>query len=259
MLRIILFLIFIFTLYSENIGVIIYADENYPPYSYVEAGELKGIYTDIIEEASKRVEGYDIELKSIPWKRGLSLIEDGGAFALYPPYFRPTERPWMDYSIPILEETIVILANKYRIRDEKYWLEQLKTMKIGQNRGFEMLSALSELLDINSLDIEEAPGTKENLLKLGRGRIDIYVNDRISMLWTLKKLREIGDYKENYVELEVWKIISKEFGHIGYTQKNISTFNYKKDFKNKMDKALKEMKVEGKIEEIVFKYIGMDF
>lgn len=65
-------------LYPQNIDVVIYGDENYPPYSYVENGIFKGIYTEIIREAAKEIEGYNVELKPVPWRRGLKLIENGG-------------------------------------------------------------------------------------------------------------------------------------------------------------------------------------
>lgn len=161
----------------------------------------------------------------------------------------------MDYSLPILEETIVILINKDLINEEENWIEQMKTLKIGKNSGFEPFSALSTLLDIRWLNIEEADSTRMNLLKLGTERIDAYVNDKISMLWTLKELKENGEYKSNFAELQLGHVISTEHGHIGYTTKNDSIYYYKNDFKCKMDFVLQKMKKEGRIEAITFRYI----
>lgn len=261
MFKFLVFIIIVFNFYGNNIEVIIYGDENYPPYSYVEDGELKGIYTDIIKEASKRVEGYNIELKSIPWKRGVNFLETGNAFALYPPYFRPSERPWMDYSIPILDEVLVIITSDHIIDAGSDWVSILKTLKIGKNRGFASLSYLEDfgIVKVDKLRIEEASSTRMNLLKLGTGRIDAYINDKISMLWTLKKLKSNGEYRPDYLKLKIWKEISSEYGHIGYTQKNAAGFYYKKDFKDKMDKALGELKETGIIDKIVKNYIGYDF
>lgn len=246
----------IWILNAENINIIIYGDENYPPYSYVENGVLKGIYTDIIKKAAKEIDGYDIELRPIPWRRGLTLIESGGAFALYPPYYRPFERPWMDYSIPILEENIVILGSKFIPQNDDTWLQQLKTLKIGKNNGFSMFAALTKYLDVDSLNIEEANGTEENLLKLGSGRIDVYINDKISMLWTLEELKRKGIYKNYYLDLEIWHTVSKEFGHIGYSKTNVQALDYEDDFKKKMDEALTKLEKKGTIEDILNLYTG---
>jgi polar amino acid transport system substrate-binding protein len=259
MIKIIIFFFITLILYSENISIVIYGDENYPPYSYVEKGILKGIYTEIIKEAKKEIEGYDIELRPIPWRRGLNLIESGGAFALYSPYYRPLERPWMDYSIPILEESLVIFANKQLIYEDTNWIELLKNLKIGKNSGFASLSALEKLIDVRMLDIEEANSTRMNLLKLGSGRIDAYINDKISILWTLKELKEKGEYKPSFNEIQFSPHISIEYGHIGYTTENDSIFFYKNDFKKKMDNIIQAMKEDGRIEAITFKYIDYSF
>lgn len=253
--HILIFFIMTLVLYPQNIDIVIYGDENYPPYSYVENGIFKGIYTEIIKEAAKEIEGYNVDIKAVPWRRGLKLIENGGGFAIYPPYFRPRERPWMDYSIPILEEVIVILMNREFVDEDEDWIEQLKSLKIGKNSGFEPLSALSNSLDLRWLSIEEADSTRMNLLKLGTERIDAYVNDKISMLWTLKELKENGEYRSNFAELQLGHVISTEHGHIGYTTKNDSIYYYKKDFKDKMDFVLQKMKKEGRIEDITFRYI----
>jgi len=80
---------------SSDIDVEIYADDSYPPYSYNEGGELKGIYTEILKKAFSRMEGYKVKINAVPWKRALSYIERGKGFAIYPPYHRVEDRPYM--------------------------------------------------------------------------------------------------------------------------------------------------------------------
>ena len=63
-----------------------------------------------------------------------------------------------------LGRNIVILSSKFITKNDDTWLNQLKTFKIGKNNGFSMFSSLAEYLDIDSLDVEEANGTEENLL-----------------------------------------------------------------------------------------------
>ena len=88
-----------------NVTVLCYA--SYPPYSYAENGAAKGLYSEILRAAFARMPGYRVSIRPVPWPRGLAALEKGTAFALFPPYHRPVERPWMDYSRPILEESVV--------------------------------------------------------------------------------------------------------------------------------------------------------
>lgn len=118
--------------------VTVYCDNNYPPYSYSEDGKTKGVYTKILILAFNRMEGYKVEIKAVPWKRGLKLLEKGKWFALYPPYYRPKKRPYMDYSVPILEEKLVAFTTK-RISKKmplQNWPKDFYGLSIGKNRGF---------------------------------------------------------------------------------------------------------------------------
>ena len=91
---------------AEVIEVTVYADADYPPYSYQEGGKARGIYADIMQKAFSRMSGYRVTIVPVPFKRGLAYLESGKGFALYPPYYWPAERPYIKtYSVPILEET----------------------------------------------------------------------------------------------------------------------------------------------------------
>lgn len=58
--------------------VVLYGDESYRPYSFVENGEFKGIYVDILTKAAQRLKPeYVIDLLPVPWKRGLLYVERG--------------------------------------------------------------------------------------------------------------------------------------------------------------------------------------
>ena len=43
--------------------VILYGDDDYAPYSYVENGAFKGMYIDILRQAASRMPGYRLELQ----------------------------------------------------------------------------------------------------------------------------------------------------------------------------------------------------
>ncbi|MDO9194374.1 MAG: transporter substrate-binding domain-containing protein, partial [Undibacterium sp.] len=52
--------------------VVLEMDNDYAPYSFVENGELKGLYVDLLKSIAARLAPtYDVQLQAIPWKRGL--------------------------------------------------------------------------------------------------------------------------------------------------------------------------------------------
>ena len=82
---------------SNTTPVEIFCDNSYPPYSYIKNKKAAGIYTDILMIAFSRMKDYEIKITPIPWKRGLNLLKEGDGFALYPPYYYPGKRPYIDY------------------------------------------------------------------------------------------------------------------------------------------------------------------
>lgn len=238
------------------IDVVILCDAGYPPYSYAEGDEAKGIYTDVLRAAFARMPEYRVHIRPVPWARGLSELSQGRAFALYPPYRRPGERPWMDYSRPIVRETLVVFlrAEVARTIEQERFPQAYRGLRIGQNRGFlnvvdqdyQAMLAKGELRQINSKD------NRTNLVMLYRGRLDAYINDRRAVLWELEQMRRDGLFDENSLDWLVegpW--LSGEEGYLGYTRINTSTYPYQGDFKKRLDAILFDLEREGVIYSII--------
>ncbi|WP_409265201.1 substrate-binding periplasmic protein [Pseudomonas sp. KCJK8521] len=238
------------------IDVVILCDAGYPPYSYAEGDEAKGIYTDVLRTAFTRMPEYRVHIRPVPWARGLSELSQGRAFALYPPYRRPDERPWMDYSRPIVRETLVVFVRTEvarAIEQERFPLAY-RGLRIGQNRGFinivdqdyQSMLAKGELRQIYAKD------NHTNLAMLYRGRLDAYINDRRAVLWELEQMRRDGVFKDdslNWIVEGPW--LTGEEGYLGYTRINTSAYPYKDDFKKRLDTILSDLEREGVIYRIV--------
>jgi len=250
-----------FAALSAKIPVTVYADENYPPYSYKEGGQIKGIYTQILEIAFARMQDYQITIVPIPWKRGLKLLEMGSAFAIYPPYFHVAERPYIwPYSLPIVDERVVvfcrndILAKSLR----SHWPEDYYGLTIGANAGFNLggdkfWRAVRE----NKILLSEAKGNRENLLKLGLKRIDCYMNDRLSILWELKQMKLNGEYDEGgkHARLLEGATITIEQGFVGFTSADKGQFPFKDDFKKQLDIIIYDMRRDGQAQRIIEDFV----
>ncbi len=240
--------------------VIVYGDDGYPPYCYIEKGELKGIYTKILQRAFLRMDTYDITMKGIPWKRGILMLKKGAAFALYPPYFRPVKRPYMDYSKPILEEKLVVFINGAVAKKRKLenWPHDFIGLKIGNNAGFESFQDTSffKLVTSGQIIVQEANDNRMNLLKLYNGRIDAYINDRLSILWQVRNLKKTGEIQEGDGHLKILEgpTLSTEYGYLGFSKRDPHRYPFKIDFKNRLNQEIERMKQNGEIEKIALKF-----
>lgn len=234
--------------------VTVYGDDTYPPYSYVESGRLTGIYTVILENIFAKMPDYNVTLKGIPWKRGLSEIEGNKIFALYPPYKRPEQRPYMEYDVPILDEKLVVVCQKDVLSSPRpNWPGDYMGLTIGNNAGFsaggdEFWSAVKA----GKIKVTETKGTPKNLLKLINGRIDCYMNDALSIQWELKKLQNEGKY--NGQSIAEGATISSEQGFLGIVT-NGAGFPYKESFKTEYHAILNQMRESGELDRIVNDFI----
>ncbi|HAT31482.1 MAG TPA: hypothetical protein DCW29_11705 [Janthinobacterium sp.] len=239
--------------------VVIYADDNYPPYSFVEHGQLTGIYTLIVQKVIERLPEYQVQLVPVPWNRGLLLLEKGQAFALYPPYSRPAERPYMKYSEPMLGEQVAVFCNADVIarRSLKSWPDDYAGLRIGMNTGFLVGGKqFEDAVQAGRISVDAAHGSRANLLKLMRGRTDCYLNDRLSIQWELGRMRKEGLLDPTYLRLAETAELSTEQGYLGYTELAPALFPFRQDFIQKFNAAIRDLKRSGEIDEAIGHFLG---
>ena len=244
---------------SPPIEVTILCDAGYPPYSYAEGDQAKGLYHDILRAAFARMPEYRVHIRPMPWARGLAELASGRAFALYPPYYRPSERPWMDYSRSILREKLVVFirAEVARTLPDERFPQAYGGLRIGQNRGFiNILDQNYQLMlargELHQLYVKD---NRTSLAMLYRGRLDAYINDRRSVLWELERMQRDGVFRGSSLDWVVegpW--LTGEEGHLGYTLVNAAAYPYKKDFKKRLDAILAELEREGSIVRLAKRY-----
>jgi polar amino acid transport system substrate-binding protein len=235
-----------------SIDVVVYADESYPPYSYAENGELKGIYPAIFAKAFERMPGYHVTIKPVAWKRGLMLLETGTGFALFPPYLRPQERPYMSYSEPVMAEQVsVFCSDRIAAQKRNNWPQDFYGLRIGMNNGFLVGGeAFQQAVKDGKLSMDTSPGSRSSLLKLLLGRIDCYINDRLSILWELERIKAEGLYEEGSKKIIEVAPVRQELAYLGYTERDGGRFSYKADFNRQLNAVLLEMKKKGEIQKI---------
>lgn len=243
---------------QHPIDVTVLCDDGYPPYSYVENGEAKGLYSDILRAVFARMPGYRVSIRPVPWPRGLAELARGSSFALFPPYHRPQERPWMDYSRPILEESVVTFVRSASVqrRALQDFPAAYAGLRIGLNRGFSIIvdPRYDLMLAEGALEQSFAKDNRTNLLQLKQGRIDVYINDRLSILWELRRMSDEGLVSTTLDWLVEGPKLSSEHGHLGYTRLNAQAYPYKRDFMQRFDAALAELQHDGSVERLAQRY-----
>lgn len=237
----------------NNTEVIIYGDAHYPPYSWEFENKLVGIYPSILDSAFKKMNGFTVILKPIPWKRGLHYIEKGEAFAIFPPYYYPIRRPYISpYSRPILNESIVLVCHD-RVNQPatKKWPDDFYGLTIGVNRGYALGGdAFYTSVQNGKIKKVETEGTIKNILMVASGRTDCYINDVNAIKWNMEKLKREGRYREKVQNIQFGPLISFQRGYLGYTNKNSQNYPYKKNFISQLDNIIDEMVQSGEISRI---------
>jgi polar amino acid transport system substrate-binding protein len=203
-----------------------------------------------------KLKKYKINLVPIPWKRGLNYIKKGKGFAIYPPYHRINERPYIwPYSLPMVnEEVILVCKSSIKKKEGMNWPIDFLGLNIGRNRGFSTGGPQwKELIKIKKIKDAEIDSLDQAIKMLVKKRLDCYMNDRNSIFWTFKKLSRKGKIKQKMPNFSEYAILSRERGFIGYSAKYSAP--YKADFIKSMDHALHELRKNGEISRIIDKYI----
>jgi polar amino acid transport system substrate-binding protein len=229
-------------------AISVVGDDAYPPYSFKEKGKVTGIYTDIIRQALANMKDTS-SIVAMPWKRGLSGLENKTIDSLFPPYYRPEQRPYMSYSTDILNETLVIFCNSKVSARLSSFPDDYKGISLGKNAGFAPGAAVEEAVKNKVIKLYEAKGMTANLKKLISNRINCYVNDRLSILYELKKMAGRGEYDgSSIVETHVLGIEK------GYLAIHKDAGAEAKGFIENFNREIEGMKSSGKIDEIIAKY-----
>ena len=118
---------------AEKQKVVVYGDNGYPPYSYLENDVPKGVYVDILQTAFSRMSDYEVTIEMKPWKRGVHLVKSGKVMALFPPYYSDERTLWMNFSEPILQEQVVVFGKADNLAGKSKWPEDFYNSKIGMN------------------------------------------------------------------------------------------------------------------------------
>lgn len=236
------------------IEVVIYGDDDNPPYSYIEANsKISGIYAEIIQAVTDKMPEYKVSLKPIPWIRGLKMLETGEAFALFPPYLK-SERTYIEYSKALLSETISLYCSEKIMKKARtHFPEDFKGLRIGVNAGFLLTNSFNRARIEKIFKVEESKSNETNILKILSDRIDCYAVPGLSVTHTLRDLKYRKIIPENFRMLKAYDF-EPEIGYLGFTTKGTKQFPFRNDFIKKFNQNFETLSKDGTINTIIHRY-----
>jgi polar amino acid transport system substrate-binding protein len=218
-------------------------DKSYPPYSYSEQGVAKGIYPEILMLAFSKIPDYQLKIKMMAWKRAIVYVKKGKAVGFFPPYYSKERTTWLNFSVPILAETLVVFAKQETLNSHKNFPKGFTGLTACMNRGFTLVTGgleFKKAVENKTIQLIEGNDNKACLNRVSRGIADFYINDRL-----------IDTSK--FPMIKRGEKASESFGHIGFTLKT-KNYPFIDDLTNKFNQVIKQMKENGEIEKILKKY-----
>ncbi|WP_157738913.1 ABC transporter substrate-binding protein [Labrenzia sp. VG12] len=222
-------------------------DAGYPPYMMQTVSGPQGIYADIIREADRRMPGYEIDLRALPWPRALHLVSTGRVQALLGTYYRPTTRPWLrEYSAALLYESVFVFCRKGVAQKGWTYPDDFSGLVFGNNSGFSTPgSAFFDMVARGEIFLNEEQTTDLNLKLLHLGRADCYVQDKS----VVDPILDQGQYDR----IEPVKQLTYEAAFVGLAETWAPAAADR--FKMELDRVLKDMRQDGTVDRIVFSNI----
>ncbi|NIY75403.1 amino acid ABC transporter substrate-binding protein [Thalassospira sp. HF15] len=246
------------TVQNSNIPrtITLYAEDSNKPYAFLDGTTADGIYVRILQEAFDRMPGYRLDIVSVPFRRGMDLLENGAIMGFFPPYER-ADRSWIErYSIPILRETVVAICSKdYAHSNElNRFPDDFKGARFANNAGYRLAGPeFFDMVDAGDITLEEANTTASNLRFLMAGRVDCYVNERMAILAAMQELDVDRATSRLFDEVA---IIGHEFGYVAFGPDPEDYWPYRDQFADDLDQVLRDMRDSGEIDRLVVSYFA---
>lgn len=195
----------------------LFVDEPLPPYSCGNVGERAkgGISYMLVKEIFKRMD-MEARLELVPWARALKMLEYGRADGM--PLLLPNgERAaFMVFTDPILEGGDALVYNIDRHPDFVWrGYESLQGLTLGLVRGYSYNTDLFRAMLEHAGGMEFSVDSEANLRKLQAGRVDVVIEELLTVRTILSKHE---DWKP---ALRVWpELLTSYYWSMGISKKS---------------------------------------
>lgn len=212
--------------------------EDYPPYEYVEQGQVLGIHLSILREVAQRLQ-LEVRFEALPWLRALHMAEVGevdGIFSLFQTEER--DRFLLFPSQPLSMETNVLFTARQHpvlVRSP----EDLRGKSVGVVAG----NAYGEWFDsADWIDKQAVTGSERLLLKQADGRTDLSVSNA----WVARFLIDKLQIQDRIRQLDF--VVSEAPLYIGFPR---AKGDQSERLARQFSETLQSMRAEGRIDAII--------
>lgn len=160
-----------------------------PPAEFLLDGKSTGRNVDITRECLRRM-GFLCEVKIVPWKRALIMVENGIADGIIDAAHTPERGTFLHYPDEEIysEEWYAFKRRKDPVSFDK-GLTNVGTVSLGISRGFEYGGLIQDAIDNHRFKrLEEVVNNEMNIKKLLAGRFDAFVGVKLTILSLSKKM-----------------------------------------------------------------------
>lgn len=225
----------------------ILGDNSYPPYTYVQNGEFKGLYVDVLKEVFANMPDYDVTIKPVTWRTGIAKVKSGEAIAVYPPYKTADREPWMNFEAPLLQEQILAWGKKEKMAGKTKWPEDFSGSTVMMNSGYSTVGMGGQKFDdaikAGKIKLKTGKGTKICLKFLMLNKGDFYLADA---------LLDPSGFQGGKL-LVPGPVTTENIAYLGFT-KQTEKFPYIDNFIFEFNKQMERLKSSGKIDAFIQKY-----
>ncbi|MBF0286681.1 MAG: ABC transporter substrate-binding protein [SAR324 cluster bacterium] len=235
------------SLFAQSVDDLEFITENYAPYNYKKDGKIQGIAVDALVEMFKIVGSQKTleDIKLWPWARGYKIVQQKKNTSLFSTTRTEAREKLFKWVGPLSPSNIVLLAKKSRrIKlnsvDELNSNEYKKTAAIRDDAGELILLGLG----VPPNRIERTNSGLSGIRMLEKNKVDMLAYGHVVGLWYIKELGfDPGEFEAVYV-----------------LKKSYLYYAFHKDTDDKiitqLQKALDELKANGKLEKISKKYVN---
>lgn len=147
-----------------------------PPLAFEQDGHIVGITADLVREGLRRM-GHEADIMIVPWVRGIAMVREGHAHAIFQAGRNAEREQWFHYPEEPLYEVKAVPVQ--RMNDPRVITPQrfdYSDSVLGTVRGGYFGPNFKAFLDKATFKrIEEFAKPDANFKKLAEGRIDAYV------------------------------------------------------------------------------------
>lgn len=216
------------------------------PIIYTENGVIKGIATDIVREAFKRIH-QPVTFEIYPFSRSLSMMKSKEADGLFAIVKTHEREMFMDYSSePLIEQKAVLFVREKSHITFQGDLKQLSQYSFGILRGATYGQLWKDAIQRGYIhQIEEVTNYKQNIDKLLNHRIDILIGP----YYTIADLIGHSGAIETITALS--PAIESVPTYLAFAKDKVPLL-----IRQRFDQAIRELKAEGFIQNTILAYVG---